>query len=74
MLLSGWWGDDVLKAIEKQTIKALAECNLKTTVAARKLNCALPTLSARISNIKKQTGLDATNFYDLIKLLKYINE
>lgn len=62
----------MLKAIEKQTIKALAECDLKISVAAKKLKCAPPTLSTRISNIKKQTGLDATKFYDLIKLLNII--
>lgn len=51
-------------------IFALADCGLKTSRAARKLNMHRNTVIYHIEEIKKFTGLNPLNFYDMTKLLK----
>ena len=58
-----------MTVMEKQTIKALADCDLKIYQTAKRLNCSVGTLKRRIQAVYNRTGLDATKFYDLVKLL-----
>ncbi len=55
---------------KRETIIALAECNMNASQAAAKTNYHRNTFLYQIEQIKKKTGLDPTNFYDLIKLLE----
>lgn len=55
-------------------IFALADCGLKTSRAARKVNMHRNTVIYHIEEIKKFTGLDPLDFYDMVKLLKKIQK
>ena len=55
--------------IEKEIILAMAECDLKKFAVAKKLHCHRNTVTYHIEKVKNRTGLDATRFYDLVKLL-----
>lgn len=52
-----------------QVILSLARNNMKATETAYELYVHRGTVLYRIEKIKKITGLDAMNFYDLVKLV-----
>lgn len=54
------------------TIIALADNNMKPTEAAYSLRVHRNTILYRIEMIKRATGLDPLNFYDLHKLVKMV--
>ena len=55
---------------EIKIIFALADCGLNLSRAARKLNVHRNTVIYHIGEIKKFTGLDPLDFYDMTKLLR----
>ena len=59
---------------EKEVLKAMADANLNVTEAAILLWIARGSVIYHIQKIKRKTGLNARNFYDMVKLLKYIEE
>lgn len=52
-----------------KTILALADSNMRPTEASYRLYLHRNTVLYRIDRIKKETGLDPLNFYDLHKLV-----
>ena len=59
---------------EKEVLKAMADANLNVTEAAIFLWIARNSVVYHLKKIKRKTGLDPRNFYDMVKLLKYIKE
>lgn len=55
-------------------IIALADNRMQVATAARKLCYHKNTVAYHVSKIKKLTGLDPLNFYDLVKLVKKAKE
>lgn len=55
-------------------ILSLARNNMKATETAYELYVHRGTILYRIEKIKKITGLDAMNFYDLVKLVDIAND
>lgn len=54
---------------KKEILRAMADCNLSIQAVKQKLFLHRNTVTYRIEQIKKETGLDARKFYDLMKLL-----
>lgn len=54
----------------KDIIRGLADNNLNTTATAKALYMGRRTLYRYIEQIKKSTGLNPLNFWDLIELMK----
>ena len=54
----------------EETIRALADNQLRRTEAARKLWISQNAMRYRIDAIKRETGLDPTNFWDMQKLVE----
>lgn len=63
-----------LTEIEKITIRALADCDMKTKRAADKLHYHANTIIYHCNQIEKRTGLDPRRFYDLAELLEIMEE
>lgn len=61
---------DELTEVDFQIILALADNNMNETETARVLFMHRNTVVYHIQKIKKLTGLDAANFYDLVKLVE----
>lgn len=61
-----------MNAIDKQFILVLAECNMNAAEAARRMMYHRNTITFRMQSIKKKTGLNPGNFYDLIKLVEMV--
>lgn len=59
-----------LSDLDRQVIIALANSNMNRASAGRKLNFDRKTIDYHESIIKKITGLDPANFFDLHKLVK----
>lgn len=59
---------------EKETIFAMAENRLSCTRAAKELFYNPMTIRERCFRIRKKTGLDCREFYDVVKLLEMIKE
>lgn len=57
-----------LKYTEKEAILSYAKCNMNASEAARKIYITVNAVNYRFDRIKENTGLDARNFYDLVKL------
>ena len=55
-------------------ILTLADNRMQVATTARKLYCHKNTVTYHVNKIKKLTGLDPLNFYDLIKLVKQAKE
>lgn len=54
----------------EETIRALADNQLRRTEAARQLWISQNAMRYRIDAIKRETGLDPTNFWDMQKLVE----
>lgn len=57
-----------------EIILALADNNMNATETAKRLYMHRNTVIYHIVKVKKFTGLDATNFYDLHKLVQMVGE
>ena len=55
-------------------IKTFAECDMSEGKTANILHFHRNTVIYHLDKVKKQTGLDARRFYDLVKLIKMIGE
>ena len=53
---------------DKEIIIALADCNMNESEVARRLYLHRNGVVYHLNSVKKKTGLDPTNFYDLVKL------
>ena len=58
-----------MSKFEAEIILAMTYYSMRISLVAEKLYCHKNTVKYRIKKIKKETGLDARNFYDLIELL-----
>ena len=63
-----------LEASDYRMILILAENNMRVTETSYELDVHRGTVLYRIEKIKKLTGLDPMNFYDLHELVKMANE
>ena len=54
---------------DKEIIIALADCNMNESEVARRLYFHRNGVVYHLNSVKKKTGLDPTNFYDLVKLV-----
>ena len=59
---------------KREIIQSLAENSLCVTLVAKKLYIHRNTALYHLNQIKKKTGLDPLNFYDLIKLLELVKD
>lgn len=63
-----------MKYIDKQIILNLADNRMNVCAVGRILFMHRNTLAYHIGKIKKLTGLDPLNFYDLHKLVKQVKD
>lgn len=59
---------------EVRIIKALAENNMKVKNAARSIPASHQYIRYNIEKLKRRTGLDPRNFFDLMKLYQMMEE
>lgn len=60
--------------MDKKVILTLADCNMNITQTSEKLYMHRNSVVYHIKRIKKQTGLNPLNFYDLCKLVSMAKE
>ena len=60
--------------IDARIVAAMADCNLRPSEVARREYMHRNTVLYHLDKVKRETGLDAQNFYDLIKLLEIVKE
>ena len=58
----------------RNTLIAYANGKMRRYAAAKTLYLSVSTLEYRLQKIKKVTGLDPKNFFDLVKLLDITKE
>ena len=58
--------------MEKDIILAMADYSMNVSEVSKKLYYGRATIDRHIRRIKKETGLDPKNFYDLNKLLEVV--
>lgn len=63
-----------MNEIDAEIILALADNNMNESETARMLYMHRNTVVYHIGKVKKLTGLDPTNFYDLYKLAQMARE
>ena len=61
-----------LAEFECKVIRTIADCDIKLATAAKVLYVHRNTLTYYVDKIKRKTGLDVRNFYDLCKLLEIV--
>lgn len=61
-----------LNEFDLKIIVALADCRMNVSEAARQLYAHRNTVAYHIRRIKKITGKDPLNFYDLCDLMKAV--
>ena len=59
---------------QKQIIRAMAECDMNISAAARKLYYHRRSVEGIVTTVRRNTGLDARKFYELIKLLEIADD
>ena len=59
---------------EKEFILALAECNMSVSAVAENRYFHRNTIHYHLEKVKKRTGLNPKNFYDLIALVAMAKE
>lgn len=62
-----------LTNVDYQVILELANNNMNIAGTARAMSTSSYIIACYINKIKNMTGLDAKNFYDLIKLVEMVN-
>lgn len=60
--------------IDARIVAAMADCNLRPSEVARREYMHRNTVLYHLDKVKRETGLDATHFYDLLKLLEIARE
>ena len=60
----------MLDAKKKEIILTLAECNMNVTEVSRRKYFHRNTVEYHCKQIRKKTGLNPQNFYDLVKLVE----
>ena len=55
---------------QKEILLALAACSLNVSAVSRKLRLHRNTVTYQVEKIKRETGLDPLNFYQLVELLR----
>ena len=63
-----------LSDVQKETIKAFAECNMNAAKTAERMFMCRNAVIYNLNEIKRKTQLDPRRFYDLIKLLKMVGD
>ena len=56
--------------LDAQVVLAFAECDMNANEVARREYMHRNTVIYHLDKVKRETGLDAQHFYDLIKLLE----
>ena len=59
---------------EIKIIIALAQNNMKIKVAARSIPASYQYIRYNLTKLKRRTGLDPRNFFDLMKLWQIVEE
>lgn len=59
-----------LTEMDWRVVKTYADCNMNKSQTARRCYIAGNGVWYHLGKVKKLTGLDPNNFYDLIKLVK----
>ena len=60
--------------LDNEIIKGMADHNLNISAVARDLYMHQNTVVYHIERVKRETGLNARNFYDLAELLAMIDK
>ena len=60
--------------IQKETIKAFAECDMNASKTAEHMYMCRNAVVYNLNEIKRKMGLDPRKFYDLIKLLEMVGD
>ena len=55
--------------LDAQVVLTFADCNLNAAEAGRRMYMHRNSVTYHLDKVKRDTGLDAQNFYDLIKLV-----
>lgn len=63
-----------LDEIDRQIIRTMADCNMRVSAVARRLDFHRNSIVYHIERIKGETGLDPMRFYDLVQLIKEMEE
>ena len=66
--------DSTLKEKDIKTILTFAKNNMRFKPSAAELDCHFETVSRRLDSIYRRTLLNPKDFYDLVKLVKKIEE
>lgn len=64
----------MLTDVDKEVILAYADCNMNTYHAAKKIYLHRNTIMHHLKKVRRLTGLDPLNFYDLHKLVAMVRE
>lgn len=62
----------MLKDIDKEIIRCFADSNLRIAGVVKSFYMCRGTVYYHVGKIKKKTGLNPTNFWDLLELLKMV--
>ena len=60
--------------LDAQAVLTFADCNMNAAEASRRMYMHRNSVTYHLDKVKRDTGLDAQNFYDLIKLVDMIKE
>ena len=63
-----------LSDVQKETIKAFAECDMNASKTAEHMYMHRNAVIYNLNEIKRKTGLEPRKFYDLIKLLEMVGD
>ena len=55
--------------LDAQAVLMFADCNMNAAEASRRMYMHRNSVTYHLDKVKRDTGLDAQNFYDLIKLV-----
>lgn len=67
-------GIDKLTRVDVDVIMAYAECGMRIVTAANAIHYARMTVEYHLISVFRKTGLNPKKFYDLVELIRLINE
>lgn len=67
-------GIDKLTRVDVDVIMAYAECGMRLVTTAKAIHYANMTIEYHLVSVYKKTGLNPKKFYDLVELIRLINE
>ena len=67
-------GIDKLTRVDVDVIMAYAECGMRLSTAAKAIHYAKMTIEYHLTSVYQKTGLNPKKFYDLVELIRLINE